>query len=129
MAAAPADFRPASYSATKIKKAGPDPRLTVELVPTPDIAAELGARKAPGQVLVAFAAETHDGPANALEKLARKRADLVVLNEVGPDKAFGTELNSVTVFGPDGSVQLELADAPKQVLADMVLNLVNKGLR
>jgi phosphopantothenoylcysteine decarboxylase/phosphopantothenate--cysteine ligase len=129
MAAAPADFRPASYSGTKIKKAGPDPRLTVELVPTPDIAAELGARKPPGQVLVAFAAETHDGPANALEKLARKRADLVVLNEVGPDKAFGAEVNSVTVFGPDGSVLLELSDTPKEVLADAVLNLVNARLR
>jgi phosphopantothenoylcysteine decarboxylase / phosphopantothenate---cysteine ligase len=128
MAAAPADFRPASYSSMKIKKTGPDPRLTLELVANPDIAAELGAGKPPGQVLVAFAAETHDGPANALRKLASKQADLIVLNEVGPGKAFGTELNSVTVFGADGSVVLELADTPKEVLADAVLNVVNDRL-
>jgi phosphopantothenoylcysteine decarboxylase / phosphopantothenate---cysteine ligase len=137
MAAAPADFRPASYSTTKIKKigaegvrgGGPSGKLTLELVATPDIAAELGARKPPGQLLVAFAAETHDGPANALAKLARKRADLVVLNEVGPDKAFGTEENSVTVFGADGSTLLELADTPKEELADAVWDLVVSRLR
>jgi phosphopantothenoylcysteine decarboxylase/phosphopantothenate--cysteine ligase len=129
MAAAPADFRPASYSTTKIKKVGAEPRLTLDLVATPDIAAELGARKPPGQLLVAFAAETHDGPANALEKLARKRADLVVLNEVGPDKAFGTEENSVTVFGADGSTLLELTDTPKEELADAVWDLVVSRLR
>jgi phosphopantothenoylcysteine decarboxylase/phosphopantothenate--cysteine ligase len=124
MAAAPADFRPAAYSNTKIKKAGADPSLTLDLVATPDIAAELGARKPPGQLLVAFAAETHDGPANALEKLARKRADLIVLNEVGPGKAFEREVNSVTVFGADGCTLLELVDTPKEVLADAVWNLV-----
>jgi phosphopantothenoylcysteine decarboxylase/phosphopantothenate--cysteine ligase len=124
MAAAPADFGPAAYSPTKIKKAGNDPRLTLDLVATPDIAAELGAGKPPGQLLVAFAAETHDGPANALAKLARKRADLVVLNEVGPDKAFGTDVNTVTVFGADGSNLLELADAPKEELADAIWDLV-----
>jgi phosphopantothenoylcysteine decarboxylase / phosphopantothenate---cysteine ligase len=129
MAAAPADFRPANYSTTKIKKVGAEPRLTLDLVATPDIAAELGARKPPGQLLVAFAAETHDGPANALAKLARKRADLVVLNEVGPDKAFGTEENSVTVFGADGSTLLELTDTPKEELADAVWDLVVSLLR
>jgi phosphopantothenoylcysteine decarboxylase / phosphopantothenate---cysteine ligase len=124
MAAAPADFRPASYSSTKIKKAGADPRLTLDLVATPDIAAELGARKPPGQLLVAFAAETHDGPANALRKLAFKRADLIVLNEVGPGKGFESEVNSVTVFGPDGSSLLQLVDTPKEVLADAVWSLL-----
>jgi phosphopantothenoylcysteine decarboxylase/phosphopantothenate--cysteine ligase len=129
MAAAPADFRPATYSPTKIKKAGAEPRLTLDLVATPDIAAELGAGKPPGQLLVAFAAETHDGPANALAKLARKRADLIVLNEVGPDKAFGTEANTVTVFGADGATLLELVDAPKEELADAVWDLVVSRLR
>jgi phosphopantothenoylcysteine decarboxylase/phosphopantothenate--cysteine ligase len=129
MAAAPADFRPASYSSTKIKKAGTEPRLTLDLVATPDIAAELGARKPPGQLLVAFAAETHDGRANAMDKLARKRADLIVLNEVGPTKAFGTEENSVTVLGADGATLLELTDTPKEDLADAVWDLVVSRLR
>lgn len=124
MAAAPADFRPASYSTAKIKKAGAEPRLTLDLVATPDIAAELGAGKRAGQILVAFAAETHDGPAHARAKLARKRADLIVLNEVGPGKAFGSDVNSVTVFDADGDVVLELVDAPKGVVADAVWDLV-----
>ncbi len=124
MAAAPADFRPASYSASKIKKVGEDPLLTLELVANPDIAAELGTRKPSGQLLVAFAAETHDGPANARTKLTRKRADLMVLNEVGPEKAFGKEVNSVTVFDAEGAALLELVDAPKEEVADRVWDLV-----
>ena len=51
-----------------------------------------------------FAAETGDAEANGRAKLARKRADLIVVNEVGPDKAFGAETNAATVIGADGSV-------------------------
>ncbi|HEX6586849.1 MAG TPA: bifunctional phosphopantothenoylcysteine decarboxylase/phosphopantothenate--cysteine ligase CoaBC, partial [Solirubrobacterales bacterium] len=60
MAAAPADFRPATPSVQKIKKTDDGAVPSIELVTNPDIAAELGASKRPGQVLVAFAAETHD---------------------------------------------------------------------
>ena len=119
MAAAPADFRPASYQATKIKKAGDGSAPTLRLVTTVDIAAELGAAKRPGQVLVAFAAETNDALAHGRQKLARKRADLIVVNEVGPDRAFGTEDNAATVIGADGSL-VELSRRPKEALADAV---------
>jgi phosphopantothenoylcysteine decarboxylase/phosphopantothenate--cysteine ligase len=137
MAAAPADFRPAAYQTSKIKKAEDGSAPTLELVTNPDIAAELGAAKRPGQVLVAFAAETHDmlvvdwhlGQTSkaALDsgraKLVRKRADLIVVNEVGEGRAFGTEDNTATVLGADGSLT-ELGRRPKEELADAVWDLV-----
>ena len=126
MAAAPADFRPAAYSSSKIKKADDGLPPVIELVTNPDIAAELGERKRPGQVLVAFAAETADGADavdNARAKLARKRADLIVLNRVGVDRVFGADANTAVVFGADGATT-ELAERPKDELADAVLDLV-----
>jgi phosphopantothenoylcysteine decarboxylase/phosphopantothenate--cysteine ligase len=123
MAAAPADFRPAEYAAEKIKKSATGEAPVLALAVNPDIAAELGGRKAAGQVLVAFAAETTNGLANARGKLASKRADLVVLNEVGVDRVFGQEGNTVTVLGADGS-RVELSERPKEEIADAVWDLV-----
>ncbi|SDZ32271.1 phosphopantothenoylcysteine decarboxylase / phosphopantothenate--cysteine ligase [Micromonospora pattaloongensis] len=123
MAAAPADFRPAHYAESKIKKSDDGVAPVIELVTNPDIAAELGMRKRPGQVLVAFAAETGDALANARAKLARKRADLIVVNEVGVDKVFGAETNAATVLGADGSTEV-LPERPKEDLADAVWDLV-----
>ncbi|MGX7674742.1 bifunctional phosphopantothenoylcysteine decarboxylase/phosphopantothenate--cysteine ligase CoaBC [Plantactinospora sp. DSM 117369] len=123
MAAAPADFRPATYAADKIKKADRGGTLTVELVANPDIAAELGERRRPGQVLVAFAAETSDAEANARAKLTRKRADLIVVNEVGPDKVFGADRNTAVVLGADGSATA-FPEQSKEDLADGVWDLV-----
>jgi phosphopantothenoylcysteine decarboxylase/phosphopantothenate--cysteine ligase len=122
MAAAPADFRPVSYSTSKIKKSDQGAPV-IELTTNPDIAAELGARKRPGQVLVAFAAETDDPVANARGKLTRKRADLIVVNEVGVDKAFGLDSNAATVLGADGSSTV-LGERPKQDLADAIWDLI-----
>jgi phosphopantothenoylcysteine decarboxylase/phosphopantothenate--cysteine ligase len=123
MAAAPADFRPARYQDQKIKKADDGSAPTLELVTTPDIAAELGAAKRPDQVLVAFAAETHDAIEHGRGKLARKRADLIVINQVGTGLAFGTEDNAATVLGADGS-QVEISRRAKEDLADRVWDLV-----
>ena len=121
MAAAPADYRPVRYQPQKIKKDGAAP--TLELVTNPDIAAELGATRRPGQVLVIFAAETHDAVASGRAKLARKRADLVVVNEVGEGRAFGTDDNAATVLDADGKAT-ELSARPKEELADAVWDLV-----
>ena len=74
---------------------------------------------------MAFAAETSDGIANARAKLARKRADLIVLNEVGVDKAFGTDDNAATVLDADGSVT-EIGLRGKEDLADAVWDLVTR---
>ncbi|WP_433120154.1 bifunctional phosphopantothenoylcysteine decarboxylase/phosphopantothenate--cysteine ligase CoaBC [Micromonospora sp. CA-246542] len=123
MAAAPADFRPATYAPGKIKKSDDGVAPTIELVTNPDIAAELGQRKRPGQVLVVFAAETGDAEANGRAKLARKRADLIVVNEVGPDRVFGADTNTVTVIGADGSVS-RLPEQAKEAVADTVWDLV-----
>jgi phosphopantothenoylcysteine decarboxylase/phosphopantothenate--cysteine ligase len=123
MAAAPADFRPAAVAAQKIKKTEDGTPPGIELVTNPDIAAELGATKRPGQVLVAFAAETHDALANARAKLVRKRADLIVVNEVGTDRVFGADRNTVTVLGADGSIT-ELGELPKDEVADAIWDAV-----
>jgi phosphopantothenoylcysteine decarboxylase / phosphopantothenate---cysteine ligase len=123
MAAAPADFRPATYAPGKIKKSDDGVAPTIELVTNPDIAAELGQRKRPEQVLVVFAAETGDAEANGRAKLARKRADLIVINEVGQDLVFGADTNTVTVIGADGSVS-RLPEQAKEAVADTVWDLV-----
>ncbi|MET7668519.1 bifunctional phosphopantothenoylcysteine decarboxylase/phosphopantothenate--cysteine ligase CoaBC [Micromonospora luteifusca] len=123
MAAAPADFRPATYAPGKIKKSDDGVAPTIELVTNPDIAAELGQRKRPEQLLVVFAAETGDAEANGRAKLARKRADLIVVNEVGPNLVFGADTNTVTVIGADGSVS-RLPEQAKEAVADTVWDLV-----
>jgi phosphopantothenoylcysteine decarboxylase/phosphopantothenate--cysteine ligase len=125
MAAAPADFRPAAFAASKIKKVdGAAPVL--ELVTNPDIAAELGATKPGGQVLVAFAAETtglEQAVVSAHEKLLRKRADLIVVNEVGLDKTFGAERNEAVILDADGRRDA-LPDLSKDDLADRILDRI-----
>ncbi|HWG98814.1 MAG TPA: bifunctional phosphopantothenoylcysteine decarboxylase/phosphopantothenate--cysteine ligase CoaBC, partial [Pilimelia sp.] len=123
MAAAPADFRPATVAAAKLKKPPDGTAPTIALLTNSDIAAELGARKPPGQVLVAFAAETGDAEANARGKLVRKRADLIVVNEVGGGRVFGADANAAVVLGADGS-RTVLDERPKDDLADAVWDLV-----
>jgi phosphopantothenoylcysteine decarboxylase/phosphopantothenate--cysteine ligase len=127
MAAAPADFRPAAYAPEKIKKPDNGSAPTIELVTNPDIAAELGERRRPGQVLVVFAAETSNAEANGRAKLVRKRADLIVVNEVGPDKVFGADSNAATVLGADGSSAV-FPEQSKEDLADGVWDLVTTRL-
>jgi phosphopantothenoylcysteine decarboxylase/phosphopantothenate--cysteine ligase len=123
MAAAPADFRPATVREQKIKKAEGGTPEPIALVVNPDIAAELGRNKRPGQVLVAFAAETHDALENARAKLIKKRADVIVVNEVGVDKVFGADRNTVTILGADGSAT-ELGELPKDDVADRIWDAV-----
>ncbi|GIF17425.1 phosphopantothenoylcysteine decarboxylase [Paractinoplanes tereljensis] len=119
MAAAPADFRPATMADQKIKKTeggAPDP---IVLVTNPDIAAELGANKRTGQLLVAFAAETQDALEHARAKLVRKRADLIVVNVVGVDRVFGSDNNDATLLGADGSTTA-LGELRKEDVADRI---------
>ncbi|MFF9037237.1 bifunctional phosphopantothenoylcysteine decarboxylase/phosphopantothenate--cysteine ligase CoaBC [Streptomyces sp. NPDC014892] len=124
MAAAVADFRPENYATGKIKKKDgqePDP---IVLVRNPDILAEISAdRPRPGQVIVGFAAETDDVLANGRAKLARKGCDLLVVNEVGERKTFGSEENEAVVLGADGS-ETPVPYGPKEALAETVWDLV-----
>jgi phosphopantothenoylcysteine decarboxylase / phosphopantothenate---cysteine ligase len=119
MAAAPADFRPAETATQKIKKAEGGTPAPIVLVENPDIAAELGAAKRPGQVLIAFAAETHDALEHARTKLIKKRADLIVVNEVGVDRVFGADHNEVTLLGADGTTAT-FGELPKDDVAGVI---------
>ncbi|BBH63541.1 phosphopantothenoylcysteine decarboxylase [Actinoplanes sp. OR16] len=123
MAAAPADFRPLTIADQKIKKTDDGTPAPIVLTTNPDIAAELGAAKRPGQLLVAFAAETHDAIEHARAKMVRKRADLIVVNEVGPDLVFGQDHNTVTLLGSDGSTGT-FGQLHKDDVADMILDHV-----
>ncbi|GGP90577.1 phosphopantothenoylcysteine decarboxylase/phosphopantothenate--cysteine ligase [Actinomadura coerulea] len=123
MAAAVADFRPADYRGSKIKKAeGAEPG-PIRLVKNPDILAELGRNRRPGQVVVGFAAETDDVLANGRAKLARKGSDLLVVNEVGENLTFGRPDNAAVVLGADGS-RTEVPRGAKEALAEVVWDLV-----
>lgn len=124
MAAAVADFRPAEYAGGKIKKKdGQDP-APVALVRNPDILAEISADRArEGQVVVGFAAETDDVLANGRSKLLRKGCDLLVVNEVGEAKTFGSEENEAVILSSDGS-ELAVPYGPKETLADVIWDQV-----
>nr|WP_202450106.1 bifunctional phosphopantothenoylcysteine decarboxylase/phosphopantothenate--cysteine ligase CoaBC [Streptomyces sp. SID4917] len=124
MAAAVADFRPAVYAEGKIKKKDGEEPAPVALVRNPDILAEISAERAhEEQVIVGFAAETDDVLANGRRKLLRKGCDLLVVNEVGERKAFGTEENEAVVLAADGG-ETPVPYGPKEALAEVVWDLV-----
>ncbi len=107
MSAAVADFRPASVAGTKLKKGSAAEPSAVALVRNPDVLVELVAARPAGQLVVGFAAETGDAEGDVLTharaKLARKGADLLVVNDVSAGQVFGRSDNEVTVLGADGS--------------------------
>jgi phosphopantothenoylcysteine decarboxylase/phosphopantothenate--cysteine ligase len=125
MAAAVADFRPKQSTPGKLKKQDGPPEIVLE--PTPDILAELGTAKRPGQVLVGFAAETDDLVANASAKLAAKRLDLIVANDVSaPGVGFGHDTNAVVLLRPDaqpGTVALRDKRAVAAAVLDAVVEI------
>jgi len=130
MAAAVADFRPRSEAAHKIKKsdAGPPP---ISLEENPDVLVELVANRRPGQLLVGFAAETGDETGTVLDhgraKLQRKGCDLLVVNAVGPGKAFGQLGNAGVILGADGT-EVGVPFGPKALLAASLWDAVASRL-
>ena len=126
MAAAVADYRPAEALATKRPKDRSG--WTVELEPTTDVLATLGERRAPGQVLVGFAADQGEGGLErARDKLAGKKADLFVFNDVGrTDIGFDSTDNEVTLLGARG--ERTIAKAPKEEIAAAILDDVERLL-
>ena len=123
MAAAVADFAPARASQRKIKRSGEN--LQIELVPNPDIVAEVG--EMPDDVrpfLIGFAAESNDLEANAAAKLRDKGLDLIVGNVVGgPFDAIGSDENKVTVFGAEGALT-DWPMLPKRQVAERLWDLI-----
>jgi len=126
MAAAVADYRPAD--AREDKRAKDDDSWTVELEPTADVLAELGRRRANGQILVGFAADRGGrGLERAREKLRRKAVDLIVFNDVGrSDVGFDSPDNEVVLVSAAG--EQAVAKAPKQRIAAAILDEVEKLL-
>lgn len=134
MAAAVSDYRPASRGKTKIKKT--ENSMSLELVPNPDILADIGARRAEDPamapaVLVGFAAETLSGEdlvAEARRKLLAKRVDLVVANDVGePGSGFEVETNRVALVDASDAVEW-VGPASKRVVARAILERVGRLL-
>lgn len=120
-AAAVADYRPRTVAPQKIKKG--EESLVVELERNPDILYELGQRKQ-RQVLVGFAAETHNLEEYAREKMVQKNLDLIVANDVTREGAgFGVETNIVTFFFPGGKKK-ELPQMQKSEVAHRILDEV-----
>jgi phosphopantothenoylcysteine decarboxylase / phosphopantothenate---cysteine ligase len=123
MAAAVSDFAPRRTSASKIKR--DSAALQIELVPNPDIVAEVG-EMADGvrPFLVGFAAESDDLEANALSKLRDKGLDLIVANRVGgPFDAIGSDDNKVTVFSAEGAIT-DWPMLPKRQVAERLWDLI-----
>lgn len=120
--AAVSDFRPKKSSPFKAKKE--EAELKVELCRNPDILAELGKRKKKGQILVGFAAETHDLQAEALKKLQKKNLDMICANDVSkPGQGFGSDQNEMKLFLKDGKT-FELPLSSKHALARCILEQV-----
>lgn len=123
-AAAPADFTPALAADQKIKKQG-DGGLTLTLRQTPDVAAQVGRMKKPGQTLVGFAAETNDVLSNAQGKLEKKNLDMIVANDVtAPGAGFDVDTNIVTFVTRSGLETLPCL--PKRQVADELLDRAMK---
>ena len=120
MAAAPADFTMQEQSTRKIKKVDGQP-MVWQLKQTQDILGALSSKRN-GQVVVGFAAETNDVQSYAMDKLQRKRLNMIVANDVTQKGAgFGADTNIVTVVHEDGRI-CPHDIAPKEEIADFILD-------
>lgn len=135
MAAAVSDFRPTTYSESKVKKTEGEPDQ-IALTKNPDILAGLADARSNGELpaallLVGFAAETGDSAHGVLDygrrKLTRKGCDLLVVNAVDNGKAFGTEDNAAVILGANGSSS-SIGFGPKAVLAAAILDEISERL-
>lgn len=124
MAAAVADFRPASVAEDKIKKEDSGEEKTIlELERTEDILSWLGNHKKKGQKLVGFSMETKDLLENSEKKLKKKNADMIIANNLKtPGAGFGTDTNVVTVIKADEITELPIMK--KEEIADEILDEV-----
>ncbi|WIB79290.1 bifunctional phosphopantothenoylcysteine decarboxylase/phosphopantothenate synthase [Curtobacterium sp. MCPF17_002] len=131
MTAAVADYRPAEVRSEKLKKESQGETMTLRLVRNPDVLADLVAGRRTGQIIVGFAAETEPDRAARIElgraKIARKPADLLVVNHVGWSSGFEREENAIEVLVPGGEVVRETSGSKAEVAA-AVLDLVATAL-
>jgi phosphopantothenoylcysteine decarboxylase / phosphopantothenate---cysteine ligase len=126
MAAAPADFRPATRARQKIKKGKSAPRIDLEQ--TEDILKSTIGKRKKKSVIVGFALETTNGVNNAREKLTSKSLDLVVLNDATePGAGFGVDTNRVTLIDRRGREE-DLQLMSKADLAEVLLDRIEREL-
>ncbi|HZU08776.1 MAG TPA: bifunctional phosphopantothenoylcysteine decarboxylase/phosphopantothenate--cysteine ligase CoaBC [Pseudacidobacterium sp.] len=119
-AAAVADYRPVIQAEQKLKRTGP---LTIELEPTEDILAEVVQRRHEGLLVIGFAAETENALAHGRDKLLRKGADAIVLNDVSREGiGFDSDRNAVTFLTKQTAI--EFPEMTKRELADRILEEV-----
>jgi phosphopantothenoylcysteine decarboxylase/phosphopantothenate--cysteine ligase len=122
MAAAVADYRPTEAQSQKIKKK--DEEWSMEFTRTQDILKRLGEMKKKGQVLVGFALETNNEKENALDKLTKKNADMIVLNSMNDAGAgFGVDTNKITILSRDGR-ELPFDTKSKQEVAKDIVDTI-----
>lgn len=127
-AAAVADFTPRAFAGSKLKKVPGDDTLTLELIKTRDILAEVAQHAQRPALVVGFAAETDDVVAYAKGKLVRKRLDLICANRVGVGATgFESDDNTLLVLGHQG-FQRTLGPAAKKQIAGQLLDLVMERL-
>ena len=126
MAAAVVDFRPAAPATTKLKKQAGADSMSVELALTPDILSELAASRRPGQTIVGFAAEHGDRALDyGREKLARKRLDAIVVNDISrTDIGFDATHNEVSVVTADGETSV-----PRSAKRDVAAAILDEVIR
>jgi phosphopantothenoylcysteine decarboxylase/phosphopantothenate--cysteine ligase len=121
-AAAVADYRPKAMAREKLGKRGL--KLRLELVQTIDILQTLAARKRAGQVVVGFAAETHNLEIRARRKLMAKRLDWIVANNVSqPGLGMESDNNAVLLLSKEGG-RVAFGPAPKPAVAEFILGRV-----
>lgn len=119
-AAAVADYRPVMQAEQKLKRTGP---LTLELVPTEDILAEVVQKRHPGQLIIGFAAETENGLQHGRDKLLRKGVDAIVMNDVSREGlGFDSDHNAATFL--TATTAIDLPEMTKRKLADRILEEV-----
>jgi len=128
MTAAVADYRPAREAKEKLKRGELGAKTSIELVANPDLLAELGKqRKGKSPLLVGFAAETEDVIENAREKLAHKKCDLIVANDVSePNAGFAVDTNHVQLVDADDVI--DVPPAPKSEVAHRILDKIAEML-
>lgn len=124
LCAAVADFSPSEAEDKKLKRGKEN--LSLELMPTKDIAASLGEMKMESQFLVGFALETNDEEANALAKLERKNLDFIVLNSLRDEQAgFGYDTNKISILFRSGQMKQFALKSKKEVAEDIVSEVIS----
>jgi len=126
-AAAVSDYTPRQVAPQKLKKTAGTQTLTLELVRTPDILAEVAAQTNALKLVVGFAAETHEVEKYARGKLVDKRLDLVIANQVGiANGGFESDENAATAYWQGG--EQVFPGTSKAVLAEQLLSLIAQRL-